>query len=138
MSGPSAVERNARIAAEPRGDFFYGRRYFVKSTRFWGYLRRPGAPASTGRLVIMDEKVRRNPDRLSEVGPPGQRWGYDANYEYKVYGRYTGETVYEPNSNQFLPAFRATRFEVVDRNPGWLFTPRDHYDPYRVTLVPGL
>lgn len=136
MSGPSAAQRNAQIAAEPRGDFFYGRRYFVNSTRFWGYLRRPGAPASTGKLVIMDESRTRVPDRLPETGPSGRRWGYDQNYQYKVYGNYTGETVYEPNSNQFLPAFRPTRFELVNTDPGWLFTPSDHYDPYRLTLVP--
>ena len=39
---PTVSDRKAQIAAEPRGDFYYGRRYFVEKTRFWGYLREPG------------------------------------------------------------------------------------------------
>ena len=35
MGGPSAEVRAAEIASEPTGNFYYGRRYFVKKTRFW-------------------------------------------------------------------------------------------------------
>ncbi len=41
MGGPTQAERNAAIANEATGDFYYGRRYHVKKTRFWGYLRQP-------------------------------------------------------------------------------------------------
>lgn len=137
MGGPTAEERKAEIASEPTGDFFYGRRYYVMKTRFWGYLRSPRQSANKAKLVIFEENQKRNPDRLPEDGPSGQRYGFDNNYEYRIRGNYTGETAYDPNSNQFLPVFRLTGYDVVNRNPGWLFTPSDHYDPYRVTLRPN-
>lgn len=136
MGGPTEVERSAAIASEATGDFYYGRRYYVQKTRFWGYLRNPRQSASNAKLVIFREDRKRNPDRLPESGPSGARNGFDQNYEYKIRGNYTGETAYDPNSNQFLPVFMLTGYEVVDRNPGWLFSPADHYNPLRVTLTP--
>ena len=62
-------------------------------------------------------------DRLPEAGG-SKSYGFDQNYEYKIYGRYTGRTLYEPNSNQFLPEFLLTNYEVLDTNPGWLFSPQ--------------
>jgi len=136
MGGPTQAERNADIATESTGDFFYGRRYHVQKTRFWGYLRQPRQSASRGKLVIFDESSKRNPDRLPESGPSGARYGFDNNYEYKIRGNYTGQEGYDPNSNQFLPIFRLTGYELVNRNPGWLFSPSDHFDPNSVTLTP--
>ena len=136
MGGPTAEERALQIANEPSGSFFYGRRYYVHKTRFWGYVRKPGESASRSRLVLMNESRTRNPDRLPENGPPDRSYGFDQNYEYRIWGGYTGETAYDPNSNQFLPEFKPTRFEVVNRDPGWLFSPEDYYDPYRFTLLP--
>ena len=134
-TSPSPPERKAKIAAEERGDFFYGRRYYVKKTRFWGYLRKPGQSAKKARLVIFNEAIKRNPDRLPEAAAP-KLYGFDQNYEYKIYGRYTGRTLYEPNSNQFLPEFLLTNYQLLDQNPGWLFSPNDFYSPVRLTLLP--
>lgn len=136
MGGPTPELRSAAIAAEPTGDFYYGRRYFVQKTRFWGYLRKPRQPWSQAKLVVIREDRQTTPDRLPEDGLPGRRYGFDQNYDYRIWGHYTGREVYEPNSNQFLPEFMLTRYEVVDNQPGWLFRPDDHYDPYRITLVP--
>ena len=136
MGGPTAEARAAQIAAEPRGDFFYGRRYFVNKTRFWGYLRKPGQSANSSKLVIFRESSKLNPDRFPENGPEGRRYGFDQNYEYQVCGRYTGREVYDVNSNQFLPEFLLTNYKVVDRNPGWLFRTDDSYDPTHISLVP--
>ena len=136
MGGPSVEERDAKIACEPSGDFFYGRRYFVEKTRFWGYLRKPREPWSRAKLVIFKEQRKTNPDRLPEDGPPGQRYAFDNNYEYRIRGYYTGRQDYEPNSNQFLQEFMLTGYEVVDRNPGWLFAPNDRYERLRITLYP--
>jgi hypothetical protein len=136
MGGPTVEERSASIANEPTGDFFYGRRYYVEKTRFWGYLRNPRQSASNAKLVIFREDRKYNPDRLPENGPQGARYGFDQNFEYRIRGNYTGETAYDPNSNQFLPVFMLSSYEVVNRNPGWLFSPADHYDPLRVTLTP--
>ncbi|MGB0326062.1 MAG: hypothetical protein ACON4R_06090 [Akkermansiaceae bacterium] len=132
---PTIKDRKTEIANEPRGDFYYGRRYFVKKTRFWGYLRKPGESAMTAQLVIFNESQKRNPDRLPEYGT-GRKYGFDTNYEYRIYGSYTGRKLYEPNSNQFLPEFRLTKYELVSKSPGWLFSPADQYDPKRFTLRP--
>jgi hypothetical protein len=136
MGGPTVEERDARIANEPTGDFYYGRRYFVEKTRFWGYLRKPRQPWSRAKLVIFNEQKMRNPDRLPEDGPVGQRYAYDNNYEYRIHGYFTGREDYEPNSNQFLQEFMLTGAQVVDLSPGWLFRPNDRYERLRITLYP--
>ncbi|MFT3990465.1 MAG: hypothetical protein QM680_03550 [Luteolibacter sp.] len=136
MGGPTVEERNAKIASEPKGSFFYGRRYYVQKTRFWGYLRQPRQSWDGAKLVMMREDKKRTPDRFSEDGPAGRRYAFDQNYEYRINGYYTGKQVYDPNSNQILPEFMLTGYEVVDRQPGWLFRPNDRYDPYRMTLTP--
>lgn len=136
MGGPSQLERDAAIATEPTGDFFYGRRYYVQKTRFWGYLRKPRQSPKSAKLVIFEEDQKRSPDRLPESGSTNASYGFDNNFEYKISGNYTGATAYDPNSNQFLPVFRLTGYSLVSRQLGWLFSPSDHYDPYSVTLVP--
>ncbi|MGB0775631.1 MAG: hypothetical protein ACPG32_08970 [Akkermansiaceae bacterium] len=136
MGGPSTADRAAKIASEPTGNFFYGRRYYIHKTRFWGYLRKPRQSASSAKLVMINESKKRTPDRKPEDGPLGNRYGFDNNYEYRIRGYYTGEKVYEVNSNQFLPEFMLTGYEVVNRNPGWLFSPKDHFNPKSITLKP--
>ncbi len=136
LGGPTVEERNARIMSEPRGSYYYGRRYFVEKTRFWGYLRQPGQPWNQAKLVIMREDKTRTPDRLPENSPSGQSYAFDNNYDYRIRGYYTGRDVYEPNSNQFLPEFMLTGYEVLDPRPGWLFRPDDRYDRLRITMVP--
>lgn len=136
MGGPTVEERDAKIASEPTGDFFYGRRYYIEKTRFWGYLRKPREPWKRAKLVIFHEDQKTNPDRLPEDGPPGQRYGFDSNYEYRIWGHFTGKDDYEPNSNQFLPGFVLTRYELLDRDPGWLFSPSDRFDRFRITVYP--
>jgi len=134
MAGPTVAQRNAQIAAEPTGNHFIGRRYYTQNTRFWGYLRKPRQPWSQAQLVVFNEWSKKAPDRLQEGG--GRGYGYDGNYEYKIYGNYTGAKVYEPNSNSFLPEFRLTGYELLNKKPGWIFSPADKYDPVRITLKP--
>lgn len=136
LGGPTVEERDAKIASEPTGDFYYGRRYFVEKTRFWGYLREPRKPWSRAKLVVMREDRRQTPDRLPENGPPGASYAFDHNYEYRIRGYYTGREVYEPNSNQFLQEFMLTGYELLETRPGWLFRPDDRYDRLRITLYP--
>jgi len=136
MGGPTVQVRAQQIATEPTGDFFYGRRYCVKYTRFWGYLRSPGQAAKSARLVVFNEASKLAPDRLPEDGPAGRRFGFDQNYEYRIRGAYTGRTVYENYSNQFLPEFQLLGYELIDKSPGWLFRPNDVYKPNALTLTP--
>lgn len=137
-NSPAEQARAARIAAEPAGNYWIGRRYVTFKTRFWGFLRRPGEPWSESKLVIMNEKMIKVPDRLPEPGTPNDdlpgptAFGFDHNYEYRVRGRFSGENVYDPNSNAFLPEFIPTSFELANQSPGWLFDPNEAYDPERL------
>jgi len=131
-------EREAEIAREERGSYFVGRRYFIPYTRFWGYVREPGESWSTARLVLMDESLCRTPDRGIEPPAPGAVYGTDNNVEYIVRGSYTGTKAYDPSTNQVLPVFRPTGFEVRNRQPGFLFVPSEKYDEEHVTLRPAL
>lgn len=130
--------REAEIAREPAGNYFVGRRYYIPYTRFWGYLREPGKSWSTAGLVMMDERVCRTPDRGIEPPTEGAVYGTDNNVEYIVKGSYTGAKAYDPSTNQVLPVFRPTAFEVRNRQPGFLFVPSEKYEEERVTLRPAL
>ena len=103
------------IAAEPPGDYFIGRRYFKPDFKFWGYVRRPGQPWSTAQLVMLNEKQKLTPDRerLS--------FGSDNNYEYKLYGYFSGDKVYEPASNGVYPEFVLKSYEEISTNPPPIF-----------------
>src|SRR5437870_1423744 len=104
-----------RIAAEPPGDYFIGRRYFKPDFKFWGYIRRPGQPWSTAKLVMMNEKQKLAPDRAQN------KFGVDNNYEYKLYGEFSGETVYEPASNGVYPEFVLKNYELISSTPPAIF-----------------
>src|SRR6202171_3231709 len=52
-----------RIASEPPGDYYIGRRYYKPDFKFWGYVRGPGQPWSTAQLVMLNEKEKLAPDR---------------------------------------------------------------------------
>lgn len=104
-----------RIAAEPPGDYFIGRRYFRKEFHFWGYIRRPGQPWNAAQLVVLNENQKLAPDReqLSV--------GSDNNCEYKMRGYFSGDKVYELVSNRFLPEFVLLNYELVSTNPPPIF-----------------
>jgi hypothetical protein len=107
----SKVAMSQRIALEPPGDYYIGRRYFKTYFKFWGYVRRPGQPWSTAKLVMLNEKEKLAPDRQQ------LSFGSDNNYEYRLYGFFSGQTVYEPASNGFYPEFVLKRYELVSTNP---------------------
>jgi len=113
------------IRNEPPGDYFIGRRYFKVDYKFWGWVRRPGQPWSTAKLVMMNEQKKLAPDR--ERG----QLGSDNGYEYKLYGNFSGETVYEPASNGFYPEFVLTGYELRSTNPPPIFHYAGATDPER-------
>ena len=114
------LEMSQTIAAEPAGDYFIGRRYYKSDYKFWGYIRRPGQPWSTAELVMLNEKQKLTPDRERvDIGS-------DNNYEYKLYGNFSGQTVYEPASNGFYQEFILKRYELIATNPAPIF--RSQYD----------
>jgi hypothetical protein len=118
--GPSGIQQakvqvEQQIAAEPPGDYFIGRRYYKPDFKFWGYVRRPGQPWATAQLVMFNENEKLAPDREQ------LNFGSDNNYEYRLYGNFSGQTVYEPASNGFYPEFVLKRFDLISTNPPPIF-----------------
>jgi len=109
------IEMGQKIAAEQPGDYYIGRRYFKPVFKFWGYVRRPGQPWSSAQMVMLNEKQKLAPDRerLS--------FGSDNNYEYKLYGDFSGDKVYEPASNTVYPEFVLKNYELISTNPPPIF-----------------
>ena len=104
-----------KIQAEPPGDYFIGRRYFKPEFHFWGYVRRPGQPWRMAQLVVLNENQQLAPDREQ------LNLGSDNNYEYKLYGHFSGDKAYELVSNRFLPEFILQGYELTSTNPGPIF-----------------
>jgi hypothetical protein len=109
------IEMAQRIAAEPSGDYYIGRRYYKPDFKFWGYVRRPGQPWSSAQLVMLNEKQKLAPDREQLT------FGSDNNYEYKLYGYFSGDNVYEPASNGVYPEFVLKSYELISTNPTPIF-----------------
>ena len=128
MNSEAVRMRNQQIAQEPQGNFYIGRRWFTDGTRYWGYLRRPRQTWAQSQLVVMNESILHQPDRVPEIPRDGSRaHGFDHNAEYRLWGTFTGVKVYDPNSNLILPEFRLSRYQLIDPNPGFLFYPGEPY-----------
>jgi hypothetical protein len=109
------LEMAQNIAAEPTGDYYIGRRYYKSDYKFWGYIRRPGQPWSSAELVMLNEKQKLAPDRERvDIGS-------DNNYEYKLYGHFSGDKVYEPASNAIYPEFVLKSYQLISTNPPPIF-----------------
>ena len=112
---------NQAIANEPQGDYFIGRRFYRRNFFFWGYIRQPGQPWSTAKLVMLNEQKMLAPDR--QANTPGS----DNNFEYRLQGYFSGQTVYEPASNSFYPEFVLTGSKLISDHPPEIFRdPRAH------------
>jgi hypothetical protein len=113
------------IRTEPAGDYYIGRRCFKEDYKMWGFIRKPGQPWSTAKLVMLNEQKKLAPDR--DMG----RLGSDHGYEYKMTGTFSGDTVYEPASNGFYPEFVVTSFELRTTTPAPIFHTASANDPKR-------
>ena len=123
------IAMNDEIRNEPPGDYFIGRRYYKQDYKFWGYIRSPGQPWSTAKLVMLNEQTKLAPDR--EIG----KLGSDNNYEYKLNGNFSGETVYEPASNGIYPEFVLTGYELRSVSPSPIFRTPAASDPTRRVII---
>jgi hypothetical protein len=113
------------IQTEEPGNYFIGRRYYKRDYKFWGYVRSPGQPWSSAKLVMLNEQTKLAPDRES-----GQL-GSDNNYEYKLYGSFSGQTVYEPSSTGFYPEFVLKGYELRSVAPANIYRTPGATDPQR-------
>src|SRR2546423_6299147 len=109
------IEMAQNIAAEAAGDYVIGRRYYKPDYKFWGYVRKSGQPWSTAELVMLNEKEKLAPDRER------LEFGSDNNYEYKLYGNFSGDKVYEPASNGIYPEFVLKGYELISTTPPPIF-----------------
>jgi len=64
---------------------------------------------------MLNENHKLAPDREQ------MNFGSDNNYEYRLYGEFSGQTVYEPASNGFYPEFILKRYELVSTSPPPIF-----------------
>jgi len=129
-AGPIAA-MNAAIANEPPGDYFVGRRMYKQDYKMWGWVREPGKPWKTARLVMLNEQTKLAPDR--EAG----KLGTDNNYEYRLTGSFSGGLVYEPASDQFYPEFLLKGYEVKDPAPARIYsTKRQEDSAVRILATP--
>ncbi len=136
-NNPLLKQRNALIAQEELGDYYIGRRFWIDGTRFWGFVRKPRQPWHEAKLVVMNETQKHTPDRISEDTLSGPKHGFDHNYEYKLYGSFSGQRIYDPNSNQVLPEFMLKDYELISSNPGFLFHPQQRFEKNRIPKPPA-
>ncbi len=130
--GPSPNQTNKARAAmleeiktEPRDAYFVGRRYYKTEYKFWGFVRASGHPWSEAKLVMLNENQRLAPDRAAG------KIGSDNNYEYKLSGSFTGQTVYEPASNGFYPEFMLRGADLRTATPAPIYREAGATDPER-------
>ena len=76
-------------------------------------------------MVMLNENQKLAPDR--ELG----KLGSDNNYEYKLYGGFSGDKVYEPASNGIYPEFVLKGYELKTVSPAKIFKTPGATDPQR-------
>jgi len=126
----SRAAMNEAIRREPPGNYFVGRRMYKVEYKVWGWVRQPGKPWSTAKLVVLNEQRVLAPDRARG------KVGSDNNYEYRLTGYFSGETVYEPASNGFYPEFIFLGAEVKSTNPPNIYQQARQKEPNVRILQP--
>ena len=117
------------IRQEEPGNYFVGRRYYKVDYKFWGFVRKPGQQWNTAKLVMLNEQGKLAPDR--ELG----KLNNDNNYEYKLYGDFSGQTVYEPASNGFYPEFVLKAYELRTVSAANIYKEPGALDPKRRVIA---
>jgi hypothetical protein len=129
-AGAGRAAANQAIHSEPPGNYFIGRRMYKVDYKVWGWVREPGKPWSTARLVMLNEQRKLAPDRAQG------KLGTDNDYEYRLTGYFSGDTVYEPASNGFYPEFILLGAEVRSTKPPNIYLLERQRDPKVRMLQP--
>jgi len=135
MQSDDAIRRaamNEAIRNEAPGNYFIGRRFYKVDYKMWGWVRQPGQPWSTAKLVMLNEQKVLAPDRQQG------KLGTDNNYEYRLEGYFSGERVYEPASDTIYPEFVLTGYEVRSTTPPLIFSQSREADPQVRILAPPM
>lgn len=130
--GPARASMNDAIRMEQPGNYFIARRMYKRDYKMWGWVREPGKPWSTAKLVMLNEQKTLAPDRAAG------KLGADNNYEYKLLGGFSGESVYEPASDTVYPEFVLTGAEVRSTTPPRIFSTKRQEDPAVRILLPPI
>ena len=120
---PARAAMAAAIRAEQPGNYFVGRRMYKKDYKMWGWVREPRQPWKSAKLVMLNEQRKIAPDRA------GGKLGTDNNYDYRLEGFFSGDTVYEPASDRFYPEFVLTGYELLRTNPPSIYIVDKQLDP---------
>ena len=115
--GESFGQIGIRGVSEQPGEFFLGRRAFNPHDKVWGYVWRLGESPRMARLVMLNETQRLAPDREMN------QFGVDDHCLYRIHGRFTGDLVYEPNTDRVYPEFLLTGYTLLDTNGNPRFAP---------------
>ena len=128
---PARAAMNAAILTEKTGDYFIGRRMFKTDYKMWGWIRELGKPWTTSRLVMLNEQKKLAPDRSQG------KIGLDNNYIYRLSGKFSGDTVYEPASDRFYPEFVLEGYELLSTKPEPIYVTNEQEKPdVRIILKP--
>lgn len=127
----SRAAMNDAIRTEQPGNYFVGRRMYKKDYKVWGWVREPGKPWKSAKLVMLNEQTMLAPDReKNDIG-------LDNNYEYRLSGYFSGQTVYEPASDGFYPEFVLTGYEVRSMKSADIYqTKRQNQPAVRILQPP--
>ena len=131
-------EAAQRAKAEQPGDYFIGRRLVGQPFYFWGYVKKTTESWDRAKLVMLNEKLALAPDRARHA------IGSDNNFEYRLYGYFSGDHVYEASSGRFFPEFVLKKAELIDSKPPAIFPPNNVAEQKmfanwpRGTLEPGV
>ncbi len=117
----SAID--ASIAHEKSGNYYIGRRFYKIDYHMWGWVKKPGEPWKQAQLVMMNEQKTLVPNRAQG------KIGSDNDYEYFLYGFYSGDKVYEPASDAFYPEFVLTKAVLIDKAPPLIYPDSRWKDP---------
>jgi hypothetical protein len=90
-------------------------------------VMQPGDKVGTGDLQVIEERGRLINGQI----------GSDNTHEYKLLGKFSGQTIYEPASNGFYPEFVLKGYELRSATPAPIFrNPADTDPQRRVMPVP--
>lgn len=129
--GASRAAMNQAIAQEAPGNYYIARRMYKKDYKVWGFVREPGKPWKTAKLVMINEQKALVPDRARNS------IGSDNGYEYILRGKFSGATVYEPASDRFYPEFVFESAEVRSTNPPNIYVSKRQNEPeVRILMNP--
>jgi hypothetical protein len=129
-SAAATAAMNEAIRQEPPGNYFVARRMYKRDYKVWGWIREPGKPWKTARLVMLNEQRMLAPDRaINKIGS-------DNGYEYKLTGSFSGDMVYEPASDGFYPEFILQSAEVRAINPPNIYQQKRQNQPEVRILQP--